>query len=152
MVRHLDGTTWLPLQETLDSLTPESLLGHLPEEFWRGRRPCGGGRGRCRPRGRRADGSHLCGHPARWEKCRQLCESLALLSLKVIVRREVVLGPDIQSTSATYFYELLAAVSPAVPAVAVDVLQVILRRADLVEDVREDSRRYLCRGCGSDRD
>ncbi len=53
-----------------------------------------------------------------------------------IVRREVVLGPDIQSTSATYYYELLADVNPA-SQVAVDVLQVLLD-SRLIEDVRED--------------
>ena len=53
-----------------------------------------------------------------------------------IVRREVVLGPDIQSTSATYFYEFLADVNPA-SQVAVDVLQVLLD-SRLIEDVRED--------------
>ncbi|MCY3635788.1 MAG: insulinase family protein [bacterium] len=53
-----------------------------------------------------------------------------------IVRREVVLGPDIQSTSATYFYELLSDVNPA-SEVAVDVLQVLLD-SRLVENVRED--------------
>ena len=53
-----------------------------------------------------------------------------------IVRSEVVLGPDIQSTSATYFYEFLSDVNPA-SEVAVDVLQVILD-SRLIEDVRED--------------
>ena len=53
-----------------------------------------------------------------------------------VVRREVVLGPDNQSTSATYTYEVSSDVTPA-SQVAVDVLQVILD-SRLIEDVRED--------------
>ncbi|MCY3576909.1 MAG: insulinase family protein [bacterium] len=53
-----------------------------------------------------------------------------------VVRREVVLGPDIQSTSATYYYEASIEVNPAMQ-VAVDLLDVILDDR-LVDDVRED--------------
>ena len=53
-----------------------------------------------------------------------------------IVRREVVLGPDVQSTSATYYYEASIEVDPATQ-VAVDLLDVILDDR-LVDDVRED--------------
>ena len=53
-----------------------------------------------------------------------------------IVRREVVLGPDVQSTSATYYYEASIEVNPATQ-VAVDLLDVILDDR-LVDDVRED--------------
>ena len=53
-----------------------------------------------------------------------------------VVRVEVVLGPDVQSTTATYYYEVLAEVDPG-SQVAVDVLQVILDDR-LVDDVRED--------------
>ena len=53
-----------------------------------------------------------------------------------VVRREVVLGPDVVSTSVTYYYEVLADVNPATQ-VAVDVLQVILDDR-LIDDVRED--------------
>ncbi len=53
-----------------------------------------------------------------------------------VIRREIVLGPDNQSTSATYSYEVSAEVTPASQA-AVDVLQVILD-SRLVEGIRED--------------
>lgn len=53
-----------------------------------------------------------------------------------VVRREVVLGPDVQSTSATYYYEASIEVNPATQ-VAVDLLDVILDDR-LVDDVRED--------------
>ena len=53
-----------------------------------------------------------------------------------VVRREVVLGPDVLSTSVTYYYEMPADVTPE-SQVAVDVLQVILD-SRLIEDVRED--------------
>ncbi len=53
-----------------------------------------------------------------------------------VVRREVVLGPDVQATAAIYYYEEQADVTPAVQATA-DVLQVIVSDL-LVEDVRED--------------
>ncbi|MCQ3810312.1 MAG: insulinase family protein [Acidimicrobiia bacterium] len=53
-----------------------------------------------------------------------------------VVRREVVLGPDVQATAAIYYYEEPVDVNPAVEATA-DVLQVIVSDL-LVEDVRED--------------
>lgn len=53
-----------------------------------------------------------------------------------VLRREVVLGPDIQSTTATYTYEALLDVNPATQ-VASRVLDVILSTR-LAEDVRED--------------
>ncbi|MXW57413.1 MAG: insulinase family protein [Acidimicrobiia bacterium] len=53
-----------------------------------------------------------------------------------VVRHEVVLGPDIQSTMATYTYEAVLDVNPATQ-VASRVLDVILS-ARLIEDVRED--------------
>ncbi len=53
-----------------------------------------------------------------------------------VIRREVVLGPDNQSTSATYTFEASLAVSPATQ-VAARVLSVILDTR-LLEDVRED--------------
>lgn len=53
-----------------------------------------------------------------------------------VIRREIVLGPDNQSTSATYSYEVSAEVTPASQA-AVDVLQVILD-SRLIEGIRED--------------
>lgn len=53
-----------------------------------------------------------------------------------VVRREVVLGPDVQATAAIYYYEAPVEVTPAVQAAA-DVLQVIISDL-LVEDVRED--------------
>ncbi|MCY4035955.1 MAG: insulinase family protein, partial [bacterium] len=53
-----------------------------------------------------------------------------------VVRREVVLGPDNRSTSATYSFEAPLAVTPATQ-VAARVLNVILDTR-LVEDVRED--------------
>ncbi len=53
-----------------------------------------------------------------------------------VVRREVVLGPDVQATAAIYYYEAQVDVSPANQAAA-DVLQVIVSDL-LVEDVRED--------------
>ncbi|WP_419850909.1 M16 family metallopeptidase [Candidatus Poriferisocius sp.] len=53
-----------------------------------------------------------------------------------VVRREVVLGPDIQSTKATYTYEASLDVNPATQ-VAIRVLDVILSKR-LVGDVRED--------------
>ena len=53
-----------------------------------------------------------------------------------VVRREVVLGPDVQATAAIYYYEAPVDVNPAVEAAA-DVLQVIVSDL-LVEDVRED--------------
>lgn len=53
-----------------------------------------------------------------------------------VVRREVVLGPDTQATEAIYYYEEPVSVNPALQA-ATDVLEVILNDR-LVEDVRED--------------
>ena len=53
-----------------------------------------------------------------------------------VVRREVVLGPDVQATAAIYYYEAPVDVNPAAQAAA-DVLQVIVSDL-LVEDVRED--------------
>lgn len=53
-----------------------------------------------------------------------------------VLRREVVLGPDIQSIKATYSYEAPLGVNPATQ-VASRVLDVILSTR-LVEDVRED--------------
>ena len=53
-----------------------------------------------------------------------------------VVRREVVLGPDVQATTAVYYYEEPMEVNPVVQATA-DVLQVIVSDL-LVEDVRED--------------
>ncbi|MDE0603547.1 MAG: insulinase family protein [bacterium] len=53
-----------------------------------------------------------------------------------VLRHEVVLGPDIQSTTATYTYEALLDVNPATQ-VASRVLDVILSTR-LIEDVRED--------------
>ncbi len=53
-----------------------------------------------------------------------------------VVRREVVLGPDVQATASIYYYEEPVDVSPATQA-TVDVLQVIVSDL-LVEDVRED--------------
>ena len=53
-----------------------------------------------------------------------------------VVRREVVLGPDNQSTSVSYSYEASLNVNPSTQ-VAVRVLDVILDTR-LVEDVRED--------------
>lgn len=53
-----------------------------------------------------------------------------------VVRREVVLGPDVLSTSATYYHEASIEVDPATQ-VAVDLLDVILDDR-LVDNVRED--------------
>ena len=53
-----------------------------------------------------------------------------------VLRREVVLGPDNQSTAATYSYEASLDVNPATQ-VATRVLDVILNKR-LVDDVRED--------------
>ena len=53
-----------------------------------------------------------------------------------VVRREVVLGPDTQATTAIYSYEAQAEVTPAFEATA-DVLEVIVSDR-LNEDVRED--------------
>ncbi len=53
-----------------------------------------------------------------------------------VLRREVVLGPDIQSTTAAYNYEASLDVNPTTQ-VASRVLDVILNKR-LVEDVRED--------------
>lgn len=53
-----------------------------------------------------------------------------------VVRREVVLGPDVLATSATYYHEASIEVDPATQ-VAVDLLDVILDDR-LVDNVRED--------------
>ena len=136
-VRHGEAFGWFNLvapPETLDSLTPESLLDIYQQSF--------GGvddlvvvvvgdvdRDVVEQMARTYVGTLPTGEADSYV-------NLRTPEPEGIVRREVVLGPDIQSTSATYFYELLADVNPA-SQVAVDVLQVILD-SRLIEDVRED--------------
>ncbi len=135
--RHGDAFGWYNLAaspETLDSLTPESLLDIYQQRF--------GGvddlvvivvgdvdRDVVEQMARTYVGTLPAG------------ESDSFVNRRApepegVLRREIVLGPDNQSTSATYSYEASVEVTPASQA-AVDVLEVILD-SRLIEDIRED--------------
>ncbi|WP_419845976.1 M16 family metallopeptidase [Candidatus Poriferisocius sp.] len=135
--RHSESFGWfnlVPSQERLDSLTPEGLFDLYQRRF--------GGvddlvvvvvgdvdRDVVEQMARTYVGTLPAGEPDSYVN-RRAPEPPG------IVRREVVLGPDIQSTSATYYYEAPIEVNPATQ-VAVDLLDVILDDR-LVDDVRED--------------
>ena len=135
--RHGEAFGWFDLvapPETLDTLTPESLLGIYQQRI-------AGvddlvvvivgdvGRDVVEQMARTYVGTLPAGEPDSYANRRPP-------EPDGIVRREVVLGPDVQSTSATYYYEASIEVSPATQ-VAVDLLDVILDDR-LVDDVRED--------------
>ena len=135
--RHGESFGWFNLvapQERLDSLTPEALLDMYQRRF--------SGvddlvvvvvgdvdRDVVEQMARTYVGTLPAGEPDSYENRRAP-------NPDGVVRREVVLGPDIQSTSATYYYEASIEVNPAMQ-VAVDLLDVILDDR-LVDDVRED--------------
>ena len=135
--RHGEAIGWFNLvasQERLDSLTPEALFSLYQQRF--------GGvddlvvvvvgdvdRDVVEQMARTYVGTLPAGEPDSYVNRRAPEPS-------GIVRREVVLGPDVQSTSATYYYEASIEVNPATQ-VAVDLLDVILDDR-LVDDVRED--------------